>query len=164
MTLKDTLTPEEVEAISYFTNANGHLMGMAMLMVHPDFAKNLSALVLMGGNNFGWSIELFLKAYLLRHGHASAPLKGKPLMHDLELLLAEAEKLGMMKPSDDLQLTIAALAPQHRKYGFRYPRIDTDVTIDFRKAISGLQHLHDAVRPSFDPQYFFQVWPPVPKP
>lgn len=161
MVLKKTLTPEEVEAISFFTNANGHAVGMGMLMAHPDFRKNLSALVLMGGNNCGWCIELYLKAYLLRHGHASALLRRKPLMHDLELLLVEARKLGFPAPSSALSNTISAIAPQHREYGLRYPRIDTDVTINFQEAIAGIKDLHDAVQPSFDPEYFFEVWPPV---
>lgn len=115
-------------ASDYFKAADGHRQAVKLLHPHlifTDGGKGSTSLLLAFNNVLGFAIELYLKAFLAKHGYEAKQLSGKPFSHDLGNLYNAAMAKGFDYQEFALKDIIGFIGPSHAAYTYRYPKPDS---------------------------------------
>lgn len=93
------------------------------------------------------AIELYLKAYIVIHSGSSEIVQGPRIRHNLQGLLAMAEKLGFAGCSQEARDLIVALQPLHKTHYFRYRNMTRAQWPAVRVAVAALDGFAKLISP-----------------
>jgi hypothetical protein len=93
------------------------------------------------------AIELYLKAFIVIHSGSADLVQGARIRHNLQGLLAMAEKLGFAECSEEARELIIALQPLHKSHYFRYRNMIRVPWPSVRVAVSALDGFANAISP-----------------
>jgi hypothetical protein len=107
-----------------YSTAKGYVQSAFLIMANPYRfqASNDTTFFLSFHLLLGFSVELYLKAYLRHTGHSEKDLKSFGVRHNLEKLLELSEADGFALPA--AKSLVDYLTKQHGNYEYRYPNID----------------------------------------
>jgi hypothetical protein len=114
----------DVAPLNYYVTAKEYLEAAKVIWVSPYKSHlHMVRFFLPIHLLLGFSLELFLKAWLRFSGLSSSQLSKPPYSHNLENLYNEAQQRGF--PDEPRQSAlIAHFASEHQNFGFRYLRDD----------------------------------------
>lgn len=110
-------------AKDFFKPADGHRQAVDLLRPYefrPDGTRDSVFFAIY--NLLGFSVELYLKAFLSKAGMSETELRSKQYGHNLRSLFGEAERRGYSVRNKDLSDIIERLADSHSEGGYRYVR------------------------------------------
>jgi hypothetical protein len=93
------------------------------------------------------AIELYLKAFIVIHCGSVDVVQGPRIRHNLQGLLAMAEKLGFARCSQEARDLIAALQPLHKTHYFRYRNMNRAQWPSVRMAVATLDGFAKEISP-----------------
>jgi hypothetical protein len=94
------------------------------------------------------AIELYLKAFIVIHTGSPDIVQGPRIRHNLQGLLAMAEKLGFAGCSQEARDLIVAIQPLHLTHYFRYRNRTRAQWPSVRVAVAALDGLAKAISPT----------------
>lgn len=103
----------------YFSPARDNMRFVAIAIPHLPKGDEWS-LLFPQRLLLGFSLELYLKAWLRLQGTSSDDLQFK-YGHNIDLLFEDAKSAGLPEPSRYHDV-VSQISPQHRDYGNRYPK------------------------------------------
>lgn len=108
-------------AKDFFKAADGHRRAVEILQPHEFRVDgNRDSLFFSIYNVLGFTVELYLKAFLAKEGMKDSELWKKEYGHNLSNLFDEAQKRGFKVCLEDMAAIIKFLASGHSEYGYRY--------------------------------------------
>lgn len=111
-------TAPKRDALDFYIGAKGFKEAAKYIHVSPHAVGNDGLIFLPIQTLIGFSLELYLKAWLVHSGLNEDEVKNK-YGHRLEDLRADAESVGLA-PITNLQATVEATAGSHKDYTYRY--------------------------------------------
>ena len=141
ITPADTATPRFV-AITHLSDAAEY--GFAARILYESQHKRIASpqyLVI------SQAIELYLKAFIVIRSGSPDVVQGPRIRHNLQGLLAMAEKFGFAGCSQEARDLIAALQPLHKTHYFRYRNMTRDPWPSVRVAVATLDGFAKAISP-----------------
>lgn len=132
-------------AKDFFKAADGHRQAVELLYPH-EFKNDgsRSSLFFALYNVLGFTVELYLKAFLAREGMQDRELWAREYGHNLQSLFEEATRRGFSVCLEEMAAILEFLAPGHGEYTYRYVQ-DGGTLIyfnDLRPVIHALQQIH----------------------
>lgn len=132
-------------AKDFFKAADGHRRAVELLQPHefrPDGSRD--SLFFSIYNVLGFTVELYLKAFLAKNGMQDSELWKKEYGHNLSNLFDEAKRRGFAVCLADMTAIIKFLASGHGEYGYRYVRDGGSLNYfnDLTLVINALQQVH----------------------
>lgn len=108
-------------AKDFFKSADGHRRAVELLQPHEfkdDGTRDSLFFALY--NILGFTVELYLKAFLANNGMQDSELWTKKYGHNLKNLFEEAKNRGFSVGLEEMDKIIEFLASGHGKYEYRY--------------------------------------------
>lgn len=115
-------------AKDFFKAADGHRRAVELLIDHefkPDGSRDSVFFAIY--NILGFTVELYLKAFLAKNGMADSKLCKREYGHNLSNLFREAKSRGFDVRLEDMTAIIRILSTDHRSYGYRYVHDGSDL-------------------------------------
>jgi hypothetical protein len=120
---------------------------------HPTAAALANALADASGSVcarylvISQAIELYLKAFIVIRSGSPDVVQGPRIPHNLQGLLAMAEKFGFAGCSQEARDLIAVLQPLHKTHCFQYRNMTRDPWPSVRVAVATLDGFAKAISP-----------------
>jgi len=132
-------------AKDFFKAADGHRRAVELLQPHefrPDGSRDSVFFSIY--NVLGFTVELYLKAFLAKDGMPDSELWKKKYGHNLSNLFDEAQKRGFAVCLPEMTAIINFLGSGHADYGYRYVQDGGYVNQfnDLTLVIRALQQVH----------------------
>jgi hypothetical protein len=132
-------------ARDFFKAADGHRRAVELLQPH-EFRNdgNRDSLFFAIYNVLGFTVELYLKAYLANSGMRDNELWAREYGHNLKNLFAEARRRGFAVRLNDMAAIIDFLAAGHGEYAYRYVQDEGVLNYfnDLNPVVYALQQVH----------------------
>lgn len=107
--------------MNYFRAANGHRQAATILEPHVGNIGDYTESVFLAFYNvLGFSLELYLKSYLVSCGFSSEELSKRPYGHDLGVLYSAGFERGLTVQESALRRIVEPLNPNHSEFTYRY--------------------------------------------
>ena len=112
-----------MNATSAYGTAKGYVQSAYVIVTNParsqvDDCTIFYSLHLL----IGFSLELYLKSWLLNNGIDAKKLRQKTYGHNISYLYREARKRGL---NSEYNLSIQHIAEKHASFEYRYPKPDS---------------------------------------
>lgn len=132
-------------AKDYFKSADGHRRAVELLHPHEFKADgNRGSLFFAIYNLLGFTVELYLKAFLAKEGVQEAELRSKKYGHKLSKLFDEAKKRGFAVCLADMEAIVKFLDSGHGQFGYRYVQDGGTLNYfnDLTPVVEALRNIH----------------------
>lgn len=132
-------------AKDFFKSADGHRKAVELLCPHEFKADgSRDSLFFAIYNLLGFTVELYLKAFLSKNGIQDSELSKRPYGHNLNNLFDKALECGFDVSLENMASIIEFLDVGHGEYMYRYVQDSSNLNYfhDLSLVINTLQQVH----------------------